>query len=212
VQAIDIHAHYLPPLLIEKIKKNSALFPYVKLEDTQEGSYRFKIGNESWTRPVSPSLMNLEKRLPEMDQQGISLQINAGWMDIFGYSLDPKQGKEWSQFLNETLIEAIKSESCCHRFVPMATVPLQNGEAAAEVLKSTVEAGHYGVMIGTWIPGGEAHEAKDLDDPSLILFGKLQKKWEHLYSFILFLLVQIEGQRNGEWLMQLQDQMKQPFP
>src|SRR4051794_9202501 len=107
MQAIDIHAHYLPKLLIEKIKKNPALFPYVQLEEV-EGSHRFKIGSESWTRPVSPSLMSLEKRLPEMDQQAISLQINAGWMDIFGYSLNPQQGKEWSQFLNETLIEAIQ--------------------------------------------------------------------------------------------------------
>ncbi len=167
MKAIDIHAHFLPPLLIEKIKADPASFPYVKLEDTADGSVRFKIGSEAWTRPVSPSLMNLQSRVAEMDKQNIELQINAGWLDISGYSLSPQHAAVWSRFLNETLLEGMKQETNAHRFAPLATVPLQDAEKAAEELNVAVEAGHLGAMIGTWIPAGEAHDEHDLDDPSL---------------------------------------------
>ncbi|WP_421617226.1 amidohydrolase family protein [Brevibacillus sp. TJ4] len=170
MQAIDIHAHYLPPLLIEKIRANRDAFPFVQMEDTANGTVRFKVGSEGWTRPVSPALMNVGSRIEEMDRQNIGLQINAGWLDIFGYSLPSEQAVVWSRFLNETLIEGLKQEKHAHRFAPLATVPLQDGEKAAEELRAAVKAGHLGAMIGTWIPGGEAHAERDLDDPSLTPF------------------------------------------
>jgi aminocarboxymuconate-semialdehyde decarboxylase len=49
------------------------------------------------------------------------------------------------------------------RFVPLATVPLQEGAAAAEVLRSAVSAGFPGVMIGTLPRGpGSVLDAPDL--------------------------------------------------
>lgn len=164
MQAIDIHAHYLPPLLVQRVRERN--FPYVHIEDIAGGTVRFKVGSESWTRPVSPALMNLQGRVESLTKQNIDLQFNAGWLDIFGYSLSPEDGAEWSRFLNETLLEAIQAEGG-ERFASLASVPLQSGEHAARELAAAKQAGHLGVMIGTWIPSEDGKGGFDLDNPSL---------------------------------------------
>ena len=58
------------------------------------------------------------------------------------------------------LAAAAKAEP---RFVPLATVPLQDGAAAAEVLRAAIAAGFPGVMIGTLPRGvGSVLDAPDL--------------------------------------------------
>src|ERR1700745_356265 len=54
------------------------------------------------------------------------------------------------------------------RFVPLATVPLQDGARAAEVLKEAHSQGFKGAMIGTQPKG----RGGVLDDPSLLPFWK----------------------------------------
>ena len=46
---------------------------------------------------------------------------------------------------------------------PLATVPLQDGQLAAEVLREAMTAGFPGAMIGTQPKGGHGN----LDDPDL---------------------------------------------
>lgn len=171
MRAIDIHAHFLPELLVEKVKESESRFPYVQVENVPEGTVRFKIGDGKWTRPVHPNLMNLENRKKSLRDNKINLQINAGWMDIFGYNLNPDQGIEWSRLLNEVLIEFFEKEGE-NQFLPLATVPLQDGELAAIELEKSINDGHHGVMIGSWIERGEGQAPLDLDHPSLDPFWK----------------------------------------
>jgi aminocarboxymuconate-semialdehyde decarboxylase len=56
--------------------------------------------------------------------------------------------------------EALREEP---RFTPLATLPLQDGKLAAQVLRETLDQGFGGVMIGT-LPRGNAG---NLDDPVL---------------------------------------------
>jgi aminocarboxymuconate-semialdehyde decarboxylase len=165
MKAIDCHAHFLPPQIIERVRKQPDRFPYVQIEDIPEGTVRFRIGAEAWTRPVSPSLMELRNRSRELSSQNIYLQMNAGWLDIFGYNLPKEEGAAWSRFLNETMLEALQLESSDTQYASLATVPLQDGELAAAELRAAKEAGHVGVMAGTWIASGDS--GYDLDHPSL---------------------------------------------
>ncbi len=41
-----------------------------------------------------------------MEEQGIDVQINGGWLDSFGYELPPYKGHVWSRLLMEHLIAA----------------------------------------------------------------------------------------------------------
>ena len=85
-----------------------------------------------------------------MDKQGIDRQVVGGWLDWFGYELPAAEGEAWCRLINEAQLAAAKAEP---RFVPLATVPLQDGARAAAVLKAAIAAGFPGAMICT-LPRG----------------------------------------------------------
>ena len=157
---IDSHAHLVPPDLLATIRAEAARFPSVRLiEDA--GSLGFSFGGAKPTRPVSKPLSDVAGRLAWMDEQGIDRQVVGGWVDMFGYELPPAEGEAWSRLINDALLAAAKAQP---RFVPLATVPLQDGARAASVLRDAVSAGFPGVMIGTLPRGvGSVLDTPDLD-------------------------------------------------
>src|SRR5262249_13869162 len=98
------------------------------------------------------------------NQQAIDAQVVGGWVDMFGYELPAAEGEAWSRLINEALLAAAKAEP---RFIPLATVPLQDGARAAAVLKDAIAAGCPGAMIGT-LPRGIG---RGLDGHGLGRFG-----------------------------------------
>jgi len=159
---IDVHAHFTPiPLLVERFDAHAATFAGVKLlRDGDRVAIQFA-GGES--RPVMPKLADLAERRAWMDRNAIDHQLVGGWVESFGYEMPPREGLAWSRFINVCMWEALRDE---RRFTPLATVPLQDGALAAEVLGETMEKGFGGVMIGTLPKGTEGN----LDDPSLDAF------------------------------------------
>ncbi len=98
-----------------------------------------------------------------MDEQKIERQVVGGWLDMFGYEVPAEEGAAWSRLINTHLAQTAMREP---RFVPLATVPLQDGARAAEVLREAHAAGFKGAMIGTQPKG----KGGVLDDPALKLF------------------------------------------
>src|SRR5258708_30510092 len=95
-----------------------------------------------------------------MAKNGIDPELVGGWLDSFGYELPSGEGLAWSRFYNDCLKVELREET---RFTPLATVPLQHGGLAAEVLSEALDQGFGGVMIGT-LPQGMSG---NLDDPTL---------------------------------------------
>ncbi len=155
---IDIHAHFVPKLLVDRFDVEKKNFPNVAL--TREGGVRVGFNGGELTRPMSPKLSDLADRRAWMDKNGIDHQLVGGWLDVFGYELPAEQGLAWSRFINSCLREALASE---RRFTPLATVPLQDGAMAATVLEEAMRQGFGGVMIGT-LPKGDGG---NLDTPNL---------------------------------------------
>ena len=165
---IDIHAHYLPQLLYQRFDAEAGKFPGVQLLRGEQGKRLQFPGGEA-TRPISPKLSDLDERRAWMDKNGIDHQLVGGWLDSFGYELAAGEGLAWSRFINACMREALAGET---RFTPLATVPLQDGNMAAEVLGEALEAGFGGVMIGT-LPKGMGGV---LDDPQLDPFWEAASK------------------------------------
>jgi len=156
---IDSHAHLVPPALLEAIRSDPERFPSVRLIE-REGSLAFSFGDAKPTRPVSKPLGDIAARVAWMETNGIDKQIVGGWVDMFGYELPVAEGTAWAQLINTHLAAAAKAEP---HFVPLATVPLQDGAAAAEVLRAAMAAGFPGAMIGTLPRGvGSVLDAPDL--------------------------------------------------
>src|SRR5262245_62802751 len=73
-----------------------------------------------------------------MDKQGIDCHVVGGWPDWFGYELPAAEGEAWCRLFNDAQLATAKAE---RRFVPLASVPLQDGARAASVLKAAAAAG-----------------------------------------------------------------------
>ncbi len=156
---IDTHAHFTPQPILDALKKDVGKFPSVELL-ADDGSYRLAFAGGSPTRPLSPKLRDAEQRLEWMDGQCIDAQVTGGWLDSFGYELPAEEGADWSRFLNGFMMRGTED---IDRLTPLATVPLQSGKLAAQVLEEAVNSGFAGVMIGTQPHGSGGN----LDDPDL---------------------------------------------
>ena len=157
---VDSHAHLVPPDLLTAIRQSKGRFPALRvIEDGASLAFAFAGGKP--TRPVSKALSDIAGRLAWMDQQGIDRQVVGGWVDMFGYELPAAEGEAWGRLINDAMLSAAKAEA---RFVPLATVPLQDGARAAAVLRAAIAAGFPGAMIGTLPRGvGSVLDAADLE-------------------------------------------------
>jgi aminocarboxymuconate-semialdehyde decarboxylase len=161
---IDCHSHLVPASLLEAVRKEAGSFPSLRLiEDSASVGFSFSGGKP--TRPVAKPLIDVAGRLAWMDAQGIDRQVVGGWLDMFGYELPAAEGERWSRLANEHLKAQADHE---RRVIPLATVPLQDGGRAAQVLRAAHDAGLRGAMIGTQPKG----VGGVLDDPSLDPFWR----------------------------------------
>src|SRR3954462_9493555 len=144
---IDVHAHYVPPQLIDAI---AARGKDIGVQLVQSGGappalhfdYGFKV------RPFFPRLVEpVGERLTWLDQQGIDVQIVGTWPDIFGYGLAPDACVVWHRMLNDTLAAWCTDNS--DRFAWIGSVPLTQPEAAARELERADGLGACGVIISS---------------------------------------------------------------
>ncbi len=156
---IDTHAHFTPEAMLKALQAATGKFPNVELL-AKDNAYRLAFAGGAATRPVAPKLRETAERLSWMDKTGLDAQVCGGWLDSFGYELPAEEGAAWSRFVNEHLMLGTSSS---RRLAPLATVPLQSGKLAAQVLDEAMKAGFAGAMIGTQPKGS----AGTLDDPDL---------------------------------------------
>jgi aminocarboxymuconate-semialdehyde decarboxylase len=159
---IDCHAHLVPPALLDAIRAEKDKFPSVRLIE-EGGSLGFSFVGNKPTRPVSKPLTDIAARLQWLDSNKIERQVVGGWLDMFGNEMPAEEGERWARLINSHLARAAKDQP---RFIPLATVPLQDGARAAAVLKDAHAEGFKGVMIGTQPKG----KGGVLDDPGLLPF------------------------------------------
>ena len=157
---IDTHGHMIPPDLLNTIRKEGGKLSALRIVEDPAG-LSLAFGNSKPSRPIMKGLSDLTGRLAWMDKQGIDKQVNGGWPDWFGSDMPADQGERWCRLMNEGLLSAARAEP---RFVPLATLPMQDGARAGAVLKEAMAAGFRGAMISTLPRGiGSVLDAPDLD-------------------------------------------------
>jgi aminocarboxymuconate-semialdehyde decarboxylase len=158
---IDAHGHLVPKSLLSEIRSQIGQYPSVTLTEKNEQSLAFSFNGNNPTRPVAPFLQDVDKRLEWMASMGIARQVVGCWLDMFGYELPGVEGEAWSRMINRHLATAAATHP---EFIPLATVPLQDGARAARVLEDAVSEGFKGIMIGTQPDAaGGVLDAPDLD-------------------------------------------------
>ena len=158
---IDAHGHLVPPALLAEIEARQAEFPSVSLVSKSAQSLAFRFCGKDATRPVAPFLQDVPQRLDWLDSTGINRQVVGCWLDMFGYELPPVEGEAWARMINRHMAEVARTHP---QFVPLASVPLQDGARAASVLRSALDDGFKGIMICTQPDAaGGVLDSPDLD-------------------------------------------------
>lgn len=172
--AIDVHAHYVPPQLIDAVKMRGADIG-VRLVPTPMGEalqfdYGFKV------RPFFPRLIEpTQARRAWLAEKRIDRQIIGTWPDIFAYGLPEEACQAWHGMLNDTLGEWCSDHADAFSWI--ASVPMPGAEAAAVELERAVERGAIGAIVASNVEGVNLGEvaldafwakAEALDVPILI--------------------------------------------
>jgi len=156
---IDVHAHYVPPKLIDVLEREGARYgvKVVEHEPTCQKCLRFEYGLQ--IRPFFPKLVEpLADRLDSMRRTGIDRQILSAWTDIFAYALPAPKGEAWHRLLNDLLAEFCSANRGSFSWLASGALP-----NAARELERAVKAGAVGGVAATNVEGKNLGELP-LDD------------------------------------------------
>jgi len=157
---IDIHNHFFPPAWPDLAARfASPDWPWIK--HTEAGKADIMVGDRFF-RHIYSACWDAEKRLEEMDRDGVDLQVISATPVLFAYERPAEHALDCARLFNDAALEL-----CSHghgRLKSLCQVPLQDIEAACKEITRCKHAGHVGVQIGNHV--GE----KNLDDPGIITF------------------------------------------
>ena len=110
--------------------------------------------------PITAHYNDLNQRLKAMDSRGVTVHA-LSLMPPMVYWADGALGVRLAKIVNDAMAEANRAHP--DRFVFLATLPMQDPEAAIkEVDRTVTELGCRGIYLGTNVRG------KELNDPSFV--------------------------------------------
>jgi aminocarboxymuconate-semialdehyde decarboxylase len=180
---IDMHAHILTEEMIrlmQGVSKTHAPFltttdtPYPSGLTTSSQGFTLTFPSRPSTTTWPEGGHNVDLRLEDMARTGVDVQAISPFVGTFLYEIPTEVNVEFCKLYNEEFARLKREHP--GKFAPLATVPLQDGEAAAAELERAVkELGLHGVATSTSLP------STNLDDPRLEPFyaklNELQVPW-----------------------------------
>lgn len=110
-------------------------------------------------RTIDDRTWNVDRRIADMDAEGVSLQVLSPVPVTYAYEATPGDALVHARAQNDALAAVVRSRP--DRFAALGTVPLQDVDlACAELQRAMAQLGLSGVEIGTTAGG------RELDDPA----------------------------------------------
>lgn len=157
---VDMHSHFFPhtwPDLAARF--GTPDWPWMKHLD--DGNAMVMVGDREF-RPVYSACWSVDKRLEEMDRDGIDQQILCATPVLFAYLRKPEEAADCARIFNDAALDM--TAAAPDRLFPLAQVPLQDTDRACREAERAMADGHRGIQIGNHVG------ARDLDDEGLIAF------------------------------------------
>ncbi|MPZ73593.1 MAG: amidohydrolase family protein [Nitriliruptorales bacterium] len=186
-RAIDIHAHVGTPACNELVHGMASRLdredPFTFFGGSETVEYNARHFSE-----LLPKLTDPAERIADMDRMGIDVQALSVAPPQYYYWTDPALGRRLARMQNEHLAEIVGGTP--DRFVGLATVPLQDVEAAVAELEHGIrELGFRGVEICTNVNG------LDLDD------RRFEPFWAKAQELDVLVVLHPHGFTQGNRLM-----------
>ncbi|MEI6363063.1 MAG: amidohydrolase family protein [Actinomycetes bacterium] len=157
---IDVHSHYVPagwPDLAVAVGGSD--WPSLRIDSATEAT--IMLGEREFRR-VTDACWNADRRLAEMDEDGVDIQVVSPTPVFFSYARSGGQAAEVSAIFNDLALDI--TAQAPDRLLPFCQVPLQDPDAACRELDRSIANGHVGVEIGNHV--GD----RDLDDDGIVTF------------------------------------------
>ncbi|MBI3554178.1 MAG: amidohydrolase [Elusimicrobia bacterium] len=162
MRKIDIHTHILPEALPD-LKARYGYGGFITLAKSGPRKAKMLKDDGTFFREVEDNCWNARRRVEQMDETGVAVQVLSTVPVMFSYWAKAKDAGDLSRLLNDDIARTVREKP--DRFIGLGSVPLQDASLAIKELRRCVEElGLAGVQIGTNVDG------RNLDDPGLFAF------------------------------------------
>ncbi|MGH8059853.1 MAG: amidohydrolase family protein [Candidatus Entotheonellia bacterium] len=159
VRAIDMHNHLVAPEVVAFLEREGARY-HTRI--VERDGQRFFVIQETARRPLHARITQVEARLPDMDVEGVDIQAISCVPFVMYPEVSAELGLTIARISNDGLAAACARRP--DRFVPLASVPLQDPPEAARELERAAQLGLRGVEIPPNVLG------QGLDEPQFEVF------------------------------------------
>jgi aminocarboxymuconate-semialdehyde decarboxylase len=146
MRSIDIHAHVVPQCFWRAVDAGRDW--YGTRFEMGDGWGATVTGGKPSRIPMAKVRFTPEERLADMDAEGTDVQVVSVHTPLFGYHLDPAQGRELARDVNDEIAAMVRQWP--RRFAGLATLPAQDvGLAIAELDRAVHVLGLDGAELDT---------------------------------------------------------------
>jgi aminocarboxymuconate-semialdehyde decarboxylase len=180
---IDMHCHVITEemlRLLQGVSKTHAPVlattdrPYPSGLTTSGQGFVMTLPSRDWQTTWPEGGHNVDLRLEDMTRTGIECQAVSQWPFMFLTEIPKEVGIEFANVQNELLAQLKKDYP--GKFAPLAAVPLQDGQAAADELERAVtQLRLHGVATSTSV-GATNLDTEDLE-PFYAKLNELDVPW-----------------------------------
>jgi aminocarboxymuconate-semialdehyde decarboxylase len=150
IRTIDIHAHFVPEDYLRLIEAEGERYG-LQLRHAPAGP--LIVAGQVAIGPIGAPYHELGLRLKEMDAQGVAVHA-LSLMPPMVYWANGDLGNRLARLVNDAMAGASRAHPA--RFVFLATLPMQDPEAAVdEVNRAVTQLGGRGIYLGTNVRGKE---------------------------------------------------------
>ena len=162
MQTIDIHNHFFPAELPDLCARfGTPNWPWIRRSGDDPLNAVVMLGDRLF-RHIPSSCWDAERRLEEMDNDSVDMQVISATPVLFAYERPAEHALDCAKMFNDMALGI--AERGKGRLKSLCQVPLQDIDAACEELTRSMRAGHLGVQIGNHVG------MKNLDDAGIITF------------------------------------------
>jgi aminocarboxymuconate-semialdehyde decarboxylase len=155
VTVIDAHTHFMPASLAEEAARR----PEWGIEITRRDGQSWVNHEQGFAYPLDETFFGEEAKLVDMDARGFDMSVMSLSPTLFFYWIGSADAASFARYANDALAETVRRGD--HRLAGVATLPMQDPEAAAEELRRAVEElSLRGAHIGTSVEGAYLDEAR----------------------------------------------------
>ncbi len=143
-RVVDVHAHIIPQTIVADLRRGQGPDGIrIELVDGVE----WVVHRQGYRYPLLPAFYDLEARLASLTEQGTDAAVLSVAPPMFLYWAEASETIDYARTVNDALAGLVAAAP--NRLAALATLPLQDPDAAAaELRRAVTELGLRGAEIG----------------------------------------------------------------